>query len=63
MAEDWILPAVIQLNGIPTATEDGDILYVFPVRINESPFKIRKWYKESFYNGAFSVHVCLRTCP
>eukprot|EP01041_Mallomonas_annulata_P007375 gene7375-15062_t len=28
--EDWVLPAVVQLAGVPTVTEDGSIVYLFP---------------------------------
>ena len=29
--EKWVLPAVLQLGGEPIVTEDGDIIYRFPV--------------------------------
>jgi len=29
--EDWVLPVVLQLDGEPTVTEDGNIVYAFPV--------------------------------
>jgi len=28
--EQWVLPAVVQLNGVPSVTEEGDIVYTFP---------------------------------
>jgi len=28
--EDWVLPVLVSLNGAPSVTEDGDIVYLFP---------------------------------
>ena len=28
--EDWVLPALVQFGGVPTVTDDGQIVYTFP---------------------------------